>query len=78
MFIWYYVELVLMILLPLFVITQLMIPAFKNKPIMPFFRKPFKEKREVEEEIRELEATKDVNKLKKTAKKLKQEVKKGE
>jgi hypothetical protein len=56
----------------------LMIPAIKNKPIMPFFRKIFKEKRDVEEEIRELEVSKDVKNLKKTAEKMKREVKKGE
>jgi len=67
MFIWYYCEFILMVLLPLIVITQLLIPAFMGTPIFPFFRKVFMKKRKVEEEIRILKVEKeivDLNKLK--------------
>jgi hypothetical protein len=77
MFIWYYVELILMVLLPLIVVTQMLYPAVMNKPVFPFFRAIFRKKRLTEEEIRELQVAKEVKELEAQAKNLKKENKRG-
>jgi hypothetical protein len=64
-----------MVLLPLIVLTQLLLPGMNNKPIFPFFRKVFMKKKAVEEKIRILEVEREVKDLDKKAKKLENVIK---
>jgi len=52
MFIWSLFEFCFIILIAVFIITQMIIPAIINKPTFPLFRKTVKEKDKVEDELR--------------------------
>jgi len=52
MFIWSLFEFCFIILIAVFIITQMIMPAIINKPTFPLFRKTVKEKDKVEDELR--------------------------
>jgi hypothetical protein len=67
MFVWVIVEPILMILAAIFIITQVAVPAWKNTPTFPLIRQVLKRRRVAEEKMRVLKATKEVQKLEKSA-----------
>lgn len=75
MFFYTFVEGALMILAVVFVWTQMIVPAWRDIPAFPFFRKVFRRKKAAEDRMRELEATRNAMSVEKNAKQLEEELK---
>ena len=77
MFLWPIIQFGILVLVALFIITQILIPALTNKPLFWFFRKPDSELLETQRELSDLNVAEEIkevkNQIKKKSKKLKGE-----
>jgi hypothetical protein len=76
MFFWRILEPCLVFLSVLFVFTQIIFPAFMDRPLFPLFRKSNKELNKAIEESKELNVLQDVKEVKQTVSKKKKQLEK--
>ena len=62
MFMWAILEPCLQVLVVVFIVTQVLIPAIRNRPVFPLFRKSNRRLRHAEKILQEIRVLKDVNK----------------
>lgn len=64
MFLWHIVQFCLVILVGLFIVTQILIPAVTSKPMFWFFKKPDTDLLNAERELSDIDVKEKVNKVK--------------
>jgi hypothetical protein len=66
------------ILSVLFVVTQIIIPAFRDRPLFPVFRRNSRKLRNMSDELREIRVIKDVKEMESEVRRKREELNKKE